>query len=311
MRSTTRYIWVVAASIMATVAHAADDTILVRWRDLSISQNDYQAALASVPERDQYAFQLSLKRITQLLNTVLLNRTLAAEARQSGIDRDPVIQKEMNLAVERVLANHRVTQLQKSIKVPDFTAVAEERYRLKPEEFRESDQVHASHVLVDTKRRSEDEARKRADEVRAKALAGVDFAGLAKEYSDDPSVEANQGDLGSFPRGRMVKPFEDAAFALEKPGDISAVVRSPFGFHVIKFHDKKVGRQKSFDEVKQDLIDQLEKKYVATEMNRYMEGITSDKSIILNSEAIDRLKKELPPAPAAEGASAGKAPGRQ
>ncbi|WP_078552616.1 foldase protein PrsA [Bacillus alkalicellulosilyticus] len=91
-------------------------------------------------------------------------------------------------------------------------------------------EVHASHILV------EDE--ETANEVLEKLAAGEDFAELAKEYSTDGSSEQG-GDLGSFGKGRMVAPFEAAAFSLEE-GEISDPVQSQFGFHIIKVHEKKV-----------------------------------------------------------------------
>lgn len=100
----------------------------------------------------------------------------------------------------------------------------------------------ASHVLIQYKgsqraaatiTRSKEEAKKLADEVLAKAKKGQDFAGLAKQYSDEPGAKDRAGTLGKFAKGQMVKPFADAAFAL-KPGEISNVVETDFGFHVIK-----------------------------------------------------------------------------
>jgi len=106
---------------------------------------------------------------------------------------------------------------------------------------KDAERVSASHVLVAYKgaaraksaTRTKEEAKKLADEVRAKVVKGGDFAALAKEYSDDSGSGAKGGDLGSFDRSRMTKPFADAAFAL-KVGDVSQVVESEFGFHVIK-----------------------------------------------------------------------------
>ncbi len=103
------------------------------------------------------------------------------------------------------------------------------------------ERISASHVLVAYKgsqrakatvTRTKEEAQKRAQEVRAKAAKGADFAELASEYSDDSSASKG-GDLGSFGKTSMVKPFADAAFAL-KVGDVSEVVESEFGFHVIQ-----------------------------------------------------------------------------
>jgi PPIC-type PPIASE domain len=102
--------------------------------------------------------------------------------------------------------------------------------------------IGASHVLIQYKgslragptiTRSKEEAQKLAADVQAKAKKGQDFAGLAKQYSDEPGAKERAGNLGKFTKQQMVKPFADAAFAI-KPGEISGVVETDFGFHVIK-----------------------------------------------------------------------------
>jgi peptidyl-prolyl cis-trans isomerase C/peptidyl-prolyl cis-trans isomerase SurA len=100
--------------------------------------------------------------------------------------------------------------------------------------------ITASHILVSWKgaalpgaTRTKDEARKRIQEVIDKLKKGADFGKLAAEYSEDRSNKDKGGDLGAFPRGRMVPPFDSAAFAL-KPGEVSGIVETQFGFHVIK-----------------------------------------------------------------------------
>ena len=105
-----------------------------------------------------------------------------------------------------------------------------------------AEQIGAAHVLIaykgalraaPTVTRSKAEAQKLAGQVAAKARAGQDFGALATQFSDDPSAKRGAGSLGKFARGSMVKPFSDAAFAL-KPGQVSSVVETDFGFHVIK-----------------------------------------------------------------------------
>ena len=100
--------------------------------------------------------------------------------------------------------------------------------------------VTASHILVGYQggmrsraTRTKDEAKKRAEELLGRARKGEDFAKLATDNSDDPSAKMNQGNLGAFTKSRMVKPFSDAAFAL-RPGQISDLVETPFGYHIIR-----------------------------------------------------------------------------
>jgi hypothetical protein len=105
---------------------------------------------------------------------------------------------------------------------------------------KEEEKITASHILVSFKgargmnvTRTKEQAKKRAQEALKKAKAGGDFAALAKQYSDDPGSGPRGGDLGAFTRKMMVQPFSEAAFAL-KPGELSGIVESEFGFHIIK-----------------------------------------------------------------------------
>jgi peptidyl-prolyl cis-trans isomerase D len=127
--------------------------------------------------------------------------------------------------------------------------------------YTQPEQVHARHILfkVDPAATADDKAkvRQRAEAVLAQVKAGGDFAELAKQYSEDSSKDQG-GDLGSFSRGKMVKPFEDAAFGLA-PGGISDIVESPFGFHIIKVEDKEEVRTRTVDEVKPEIVSALKK----------------------------------------------------
>ncbi len=116
------------------------------------------------------------------------------------------------------------------------TSPVEEAHKNEPES------IAARHILVAYKggmraaayvTRSKAEAKARAEDARQRALAGDDFAELAREYSDDPGSAPDGGNLGRFNRGQMVPAFSDAAFKLD-PGGISEVVESDFGFHVIQ-----------------------------------------------------------------------------
>jgi hypothetical protein len=134
-----------------------------------------------------------------------------------GIARERKTQLVVMLQQARLLAGAYSKDIQDRVKAADA----------------EVDAFVAAHPEYDTKG-----ARQKAEDLLRRVRAGEDFAALAKEYSEDPGSRAQGGDLGWFGRGQMVKPFEDAAFAL-KEGEVSGVVESPFGFHIIKVEERR------------------------------------------------------------------------
>ena len=134
-----------------------------------------------------------------------------------------------------------------------FQPTAEEMqdyYRNNRSEFQVREQVQASHILFKTTGKSAEavqKIRQKAEKVLEEARAGKDFAQLARRYSEDGSA-SNGGDLGFFGRGRMVPEFERAAFGLAK-GEISDLVTTQFGFHIIKVLEKQAARTQAFEEV--------------------------------------------------------------
>ncbi len=126
-------------------------------------------------------------------------------------------------------------------------------YEKNPDKFKQGERVRASHILIRVPEKADpktkEEARTKVAGVLNEVKAGKDFGELAKNYSQDPGSAANGGDLGYFAQGQMVGPFEQAAFAL-KPGGISDIVETPFGFHIIKVADKQAARTVPLDEAK-------------------------------------------------------------
>jgi len=143
------------------------------------------------------------------------------------------------------------------------------------------DEVKASHVLIKVGDKATAEEKQKAKEkieaLRARAMSGEDFAKLAKENSEDASA-SNGGDLGYFKKGDMVKPFEDAAFGLEKD-QISPVVETQFGYHVIKVTDKKAAHTLTYEEVSKDIEKFLLNKHKRDEINKTTESLRKNAKI--------------------------------
>ena len=129
-------------------------------------------------------------------------------------------------------------------------------YNSNIQQYQTPETIRASHILLKTEGKDEATVRKAAEDVLKQARGGADFAALAKKYSEDDGSKVNGGDLDYFPRGRMVTEFEDAAFAM-KAGEISNLVKSQFGFHIIKLVDRKAATTRTLDEVRAQIQDTL------------------------------------------------------
>ena len=129
-------------------------------------------------------------------------------------------------------------------------------YEDNEQQYSTPEQVRASHILFKTQGKDDAAVKKQAEEVLAKAKSGADFAKLATQYSEDDTSKVKGGDLDFFPKGQMVPEFDKAAFSMNV-GDISDLVKSQYGYHIIKVTEKKPATKKSLDDVRAQIEDQL------------------------------------------------------
>src|SRR5580704_15784144 len=132
----------------------------------------------------------------------------------------------------------------------------ERTYNNSIEQYSTPEQIRASHILLKTDGKDDAAVKAKAEEVLKQVKSGADFAALAKKYSEDEATAKNGGDLDYFGRGRMVPEFDQVAFALQ-PGQISDLVKTQFGYHIIKMVDKKAATTRPLAEVRQQITDQL------------------------------------------------------
>ena len=168
-------------------------------------------------------------------------------------------------------------------------ADAKKYYDENPKQFQTPEQVRASHILISTAATDPNadpnqvkaRAKQKAEELLKKVKEGADFATLAKENSSCPS-KAQGGDLGSFPRGQMVKPFEDAAFAL-KVGQVSDVVETQFGYHIIKVTERQDPNQVPFEKNKAQIVEQLSQQKRMEAIRKYIESLKQGAKVVFPS----------------------------
>ncbi len=159
-------------------------------------------------------------------------------------------------------------------------------YEDNQEQYSTPEQVRASHILLKTEGEDDAAVRKQAEEILAKAKApGADFAKLANQYTEEEIGKTRGGDLDFFERGRMAKEFEEAAFAL-KPGEISGVVKSPFGYHIIKVTDRRAASSRSLDEVKSQIEDQIKWERATAEAQRIADDVASQLKTLADFDTV-------------------------
>lgn len=188
---------------------------------------------------------------------------------------------EIRAQIQRGLAINQLLDTNVRQKITVTEEESKKFYNNNPNLFKQPEQVKASHILIkvapDAEESKKIQARKKIETVQKKVRQGEDFGLLAKANSEGPTAQRD-GDLGYFHRGRMAKPFEDAAFALNV-GEVSGIVETQFGYHLIKVTDKKPARTIPYKEVQPRLEQHLKKEKGKTEIQGYIENLKKSAKI--------------------------------
>jgi peptidyl-prolyl cis-trans isomerase C len=202
-------------------------------------------------------------------------------AYKKALEGMDISEKEIRSQIQRGLA---INQLLDTNVRQKITVTAEESnnfYNSNPNFFEQPEQVKASHILIkvapDDEESKKIQARKKIETIQKKVRQGEDFGSLAKANSEGPTAQRS-GDLGYFSRGQMVKPFEDAAFALNV-GEVSEIVETQFGYHLIKVTDKKPARTIPYKEVQPMVEQHLKNEKEKTEIQNYIENLKKSATI--------------------------------
>ena len=177
--------------------------------------------------------------------------------------------------------------MRQTIAVPETEVAA--FYQQNLSQYQSPAQVRASHILFKTEGKDENAVKAKAEEVLKMAKApGADFAALARKFSEDESNNSNGGDLDYFGRGRMVAEFEQAAFAM-KNGETSDLVKTAFGFHIIKMVDNKPETTRPLAEVRSEIEDQLKWQKAQAEAEKIAKSL---EATMKTPADLDRIAKE-------------------
>lgn len=253
------------------------DTVIASRGNAGITLGELDARMEEVPPDRRAGLMDSPERIDTMLQQMLLVEQLAAEALAEGLDKDPRIERQLDLARKRLLTQLRIEQLRNIAKGKvDEDSLARERYAANRASYVVPESRTARHVLVSTKERSEQEARARIDALAKRLAEGESLDALALEASDDAGTRADGGLIPDILAGTTDPAFDAALQNLEQPGSITPEpVRSQFGWHLIELVSINAGRQKSYDEVRDLLLAEVQVTNVERQVKSHTDALNS------------------------------------
>lgn len=244
-----------ASTLSAAIAgHTTEaNPVLLQGAGVVITQEQVQADLRALVPNLRAQLLADPEQMKQWLDTVYLRKALAADAERQKVGEQPEVQRQIQQYRETILANARLLNLEEAAvsRAELLEAQARTEYRGDKERFNSPAQTLASHILI---KGSDDAAKTKAQELLAELKAGARFEELARKHSGDPGSALRGGSLDWFPAGRMVPEFDEALKPLQQPGDLSPVIKTQFGYHIIRLDGRRPAMAKSYEEVRDELV---------------------------------------------------------
>ncbi|MDG2307960.1 MAG: peptidylprolyl isomerase [Candidatus Binatia bacterium] len=271
-----------------TVAQATvAGEVAARYGDDVMTVDELTVELQRLPARSRGLMDEDGR--ARFVENYVLHQLLFDEGIRRGFDQDPDIRQQVEDMNRRLVVQKLVKDLQS---VPPITEEQILAYYDENQARYSTTTLRARHILV-----REEEL---AEELREKLETEPEsFEDLAKEHSVDTASARKGGDLGFFGHGRMVPEFEAAAFSLKEPGNLSDVVKTQYGHHIIKLEERRDGKGKPLDQVREQIRTSLRHSAVQTRTQEYYEELKKTADIRIDSEVVERVALELPvPSPA-------------
>ena len=254
----TRFL-LVALTSLAPLCGMAAEPVLAETGNVQVTTIDVLGDALRIPLDARKSNLSKPESVLQLANNLVIRRELALKAEAAGVANDPAIVAALRIARDKVLSDALIARIDAASKptpeVVDRLALA--NYKSNSTRFEAPAETTARHILI---RAETPGAKAKAEAVLAQLKAGANFETLAREQSQDPGSAPNGGALGSFGKGTMVAPFEAALDQLKNPGDLSGLVETQFGFHIIKLEGRRPAGVRPYDEVKVVLRREVEAK---------------------------------------------------
>lgn len=269
--------------------------VLMQGPGGQVTAVDVEAAVQQFPLSSRKSILAKPEQVQRIAEDTYVRRVLAQEAEQAGLEKDPLVQSMIRLARERILSDARLYEVGKAGWPNDaaLEAFAREQYKAQPERFTAKERIQAKHILISAKEGTDAgraEAKSKVHDLLQQVKKGASFETLAKQHSFDQATALHGGDLGLFELGTMDPAFEAALKNMTKAGELSDVVQTQFGYHIIRFERRLPAGVRPFEEVKADLMRQARDKHHREAQQAGIAKIQS--TAVGNNQAVDAMNKK-------------------
>jgi parvulin-like peptidyl-prolyl isomerase len=295
-----RYITILAAAaaacaLAANGAPLPSEAPLITDGTTVVDAGDFEGNLLRIPENRRSEVRTSYDRVATIVDNIFIARTLAQRARELGLDKDPIVQRRLRQVQDGVLADLYVQKAEKEALNVDLEQRARELYKADQAKFVSAEQVYVQHILVNLNGRTRETALERAQQVAAEAKSGGDFLALAAKYSDDPASKNNGGDLGYNAPSSFVPSVTKAIAGMSKKGEIAGPLESDFGYHIVKFIDRKKPEPVKFESVRKKMIEAEKERLVKSRTEALVLEVRSAPSVVVHRENVEQLVLKIDP----------------
>jgi len=269
---------------LSVVGCGAGSKIAATVNGRVITEQDVQMRMANLSAQARKALQNDPKR---LLEEMITEALLLQEARRRHLDRDTEVRRLLKEARRQILVGRLLEVMRAEQTVEITSEEIAQAYQANVARFTEPETFRASHILTE----DEDAAKKALKRVKG----GEEFAAVAQELSMDPT-RARGGDIGFFRKGQLIPEFEEVAMKL-KPGEMSGVVESSLGYHVILLTEHRASRQRPLEETREQIRVQLETQKKQRHVEETLQQLRADAKIDVKVASSAPAPPEIPGAP--------------
>lgn len=267
-----------------------DSEVIAQVGDEKIVFGDLNNLIRMMPPTYQAMFT-NVEQMNKLLERQIDNILFAQEARRLEVDKNPDVRYKLEEFTKGILTQALIEQtVNKTVTVTDTEI--EEYYTNNKDEFQVSEKIKASQILIavdsSAGEKEKEEKKKQAEEILTEIKAGGNFAKLAQQYSDDPATKKRGGVMGFFAKGSKNPEFEKVAFSLTID-EVSDIVLTDKGYHIIKLLDRKEGTTKTLEESRKKIDSKLTQKKKNDAIQKLLEDLKARTKIVIHEDTLKKI----------------------